>query len=162
MKIENGVLSVVFKDPIDMVLPDVATTMPNYLSVARLDPDRRGLRIGLKSGFNFNRIEAGEKLFIDLLPTSWQGMPPALPQDIIDELAGARTRRGDRGGTGSQGAACGRTRPQGQCPHRTQRDVPSPSVRLVGTDRGQVQPGGRAGGHRLRMAGRHGPDAAIK
>lgn len=87
MKIENGVLSVVFKDPIDMVLPDVATTMPNYLSVARLDPDRRGLRIGLKSGFNFNRIEAGEKLFIDLLPTSWQGMPPALPQDIIDELA---------------------------------------------------------------------------
>ncbi|ODT68212.1 MAG: hypothetical protein ABS75_21355 [Pelagibacterium sp. SCN 63-23] len=86
-RIENGVLSLEFDEQVDMVLPDVATTMPNYLSVARLDPDGRGLRIGLKSGFNFNRIEAGEKLFIDLLPPSWQGMPPPLPQDIIDALA---------------------------------------------------------------------------
>ncbi len=87
MKIDNGVLSLVFEDPVSVILPDVALTMPNYLSVARIDPDQRGLRIGLRSGFNFNRIEAGEKLFIDLMPTTWQGMPPALPQDIIDELA---------------------------------------------------------------------------
>ncbi|MCP8887113.1 tetratricopeptide repeat protein [Devosia ureilytica] len=86
-RIENGVLSVEFEAPVEIVLPDVLVTMPNYLSIARQDPDGRGLRLGLKSGFNFNRIEAGEKLFIDLLPPSWQGMPPALPQDIIDELA---------------------------------------------------------------------------
>ena len=86
-RIENNVLSVVFAAPVDIVLPDVGLTMPNYLSVARLDPDGRGLRIGLKSGFNFNRIEAGEQLYIDLMPTSWQGMPPPLPQEVIDELA---------------------------------------------------------------------------
>lgn len=87
MKIENGVLSIEFEEQVSVILPDVGTTMPDYLSVARVDPDGRGLRMGLRSGFNFNRIEAGEKLFIDLLPPTWQGMPPALPQEVVDELA---------------------------------------------------------------------------
>lgn len=87
MRIENGVLSLEFEEKVSVILPDVGTTMADYLSVARVDPDGTGLRLGLRSAFNFNRIEAGEKLFIDLLPETWQGMPPALPQDIIDELA---------------------------------------------------------------------------
>ena len=87
MRIENGVLSLEFEEKVSIILPDVGTTMAPYLSVARVDPDGTGLRLGLRSAFNFNRIEAGEKLFIDLLPETWQGMPPALPQDIIDELA---------------------------------------------------------------------------
>ncbi|KKB84832.1 hypothetical protein VW29_08265 [Devosia limi DSM 17137] len=87
MRLENGVLSIEFTDPADIMLPDVSLTLPDYVSVARVDPDRRGLRLGLRAAFNFNRIEAGEKLFIDLLPSSWQGMPPALPQDVIDDLA---------------------------------------------------------------------------
>jgi tetratricopeptide (TPR) repeat protein len=87
MRLENGVLSLEFADQVSVLLPDVGLTMPDYLSAARVDPDGRGLRIGLRSAFKFNRIEAGEKLFIDLLPTSWQGMPPTLPQDVIDELA---------------------------------------------------------------------------
>ncbi|MBE0578399.1 hypothetical protein [Devosia sp.] len=87
MRIENGVLSLEFEEKVSIILPDVGTTMAPYLSVARVDPDGTGLRLGLRSAFNFNRIEAGEKLFIDLLPQTWQGMPPALPQDIIDELA---------------------------------------------------------------------------
>jgi tetratricopeptide (TPR) repeat protein len=86
-RVDNGVLSIEFENPVEVLLPDVAVTMPNYLSMARVDPDGRGLRLALRSGFNFNRIEAGEKLFVDLMPTTWQGMPPALPQDIIDELA---------------------------------------------------------------------------
>ena len=87
MRIENGVLSLEFEEKVAVILPDVGTTMAPYLSVARVDPDGMGLRIGLRAAFTFNRIEAGEKLFIDLLPSSWQGMPPALPQEIIDELA---------------------------------------------------------------------------
>lgn len=87
MRIENGVLSLEFDEQIDVILPDVGTTMPDYLSVARIDPDKRGLRMGLRSAFSFNRIEAGEMLYIDLLPSSWQGQPPALPQDVIDALA---------------------------------------------------------------------------
>lgn len=87
MRLENGVLSLEFDEKVALVLPDMALAMPDYLSVARVDPDGRGLRFGLRSTFTFNRIEAGEKLFIDLLPTAWQGMPPALPQDVVDELA---------------------------------------------------------------------------
>jgi len=86
-RIENNVLSIVFENPVDVLLPDVGLTMPNYLSIARVDPDGRGLRIGLKTSFNFNRIEAGEQLYVDLLPLTWQGMPPPLPQDVIEELA---------------------------------------------------------------------------
>ncbi len=86
-RIENNVLSIVFENPVDVLLPDVGLTMPNYLSIARVDPDGRGLRIGLKTSFNFNRIEAGEQLYIDLLPLTWQGMPPPLPQEVIEELA---------------------------------------------------------------------------
>ncbi|WP_137152404.1 tetratricopeptide repeat protein [Devosia sp. FKR38] len=87
IKLENGVLSLVFQDQISVLLPDVGSTMPDYLSAARVDPDGRGLRLALRSAFTFNRIDAGEKLYIDLLPPSWQGEPPALPQAVIDELA---------------------------------------------------------------------------
>src|SRR5690606_1592384 len=87
LRLENGVLSLEFDEEISVTLPDVGTTLPEYLSIARIDPNRRGLRIALRGTYNFNRSEAGEKLFIDLLPPSWQGLPPALPQDIIDELA---------------------------------------------------------------------------
>ncbi|WEK05554.1 MAG: hypothetical protein P0Y65_04670 [Candidatus Devosia phytovorans] len=87
LRIENGVISMTFEEPISVVLPDVSVTMPDYLSVARVDPDGRGLRIGLRAAFNYNTTEAGEKLFIDLMPADWQGLPPALPQEIIDELA---------------------------------------------------------------------------
>ncbi len=87
MRIENGILSLEFGEAISVILPDVGLTMPDYLSIARVDPDGMGLRLGLKRAYNFNRIEAGEKLFIDLLPQSWHGMPPPLPQDVIDELA---------------------------------------------------------------------------
>jgi hypothetical protein len=87
MRVENGVLSLEFDEPVAVLLPDIGATMPNYLSVARLDPNGQGLRLALRSSFNFNRTEAGEKLFIDLMPANWQGPPPPLPQDVIDELA---------------------------------------------------------------------------
>lgn len=87
MRMSNGVLSLEFEEPIALVLPDVTAIMPQYLSVARLDPSGKGLRIGLRSTLNFNRTEAGTKLFIDLLPPDWQGSPPALPQDVLDEMA---------------------------------------------------------------------------
>ncbi|HWV20133.1 MAG TPA: hypothetical protein VN036_03815 [Devosia sp.] len=87
MRMSNGVLSLEFDEPISLVLPDVASIMPEYLSVARLDPAGKGLRLGLRTTLNFNRTEAGTKLFIDLLPPDWQGSPPPLPQDVLDEMA---------------------------------------------------------------------------
>lgn len=87
VRLDNGVLSIEFEEPVSVLMPDVAVTLPDYISVARVDPDQRGVRFGLRTSLNFNRIEAGEKLFIDLLPLSWQGLPPSLPQAVIDELA---------------------------------------------------------------------------
>lgn len=87
VKYENGVLAVEFDQAIGLLLPDVGVALPDYLSVARVDPDGRGLRFGLRTAFNINHMEAAEKLFIDLMPTTWQGLPPALPQEVIADLA---------------------------------------------------------------------------
>jgi hypothetical protein len=84
---DNGVVSVEFSEQVSVALPDVAATLPRYVSVARVDPDGEGLRVALRTDLNFNAIAAGERLFIDLLPPDWQGVPPGLPQEVIDELA---------------------------------------------------------------------------
>ncbi len=83
---DNNVLSVTFPDPISMPLPDVAVTLPQYLTVGRVDPDGRGVRFGLRRPVKVHSMEAGERLFIDLLPTTWQGLPPSLPPEVIQQL----------------------------------------------------------------------------
>ncbi|MDP1730242.1 MAG: hypothetical protein Q8L54_03500 [Devosia sp.] len=84
---ENGVLAIEFSQPIDALLPDIAIALPDYISVAKVDPDRKGIRFGLRTKLILSRIEAGEKLFLDLLPLSWQGLPPALPPEVVAALA---------------------------------------------------------------------------
>jgi hypothetical protein len=62
-------------------------TLPDYVSIARLDPDGQGIRIAFKENIRVNTMEAGEKLFVDLLPKEWTGLPPSLPADVVAELA---------------------------------------------------------------------------
>ena len=38
---------------------------------------------------------AGDRLFVDLLPEGWVGLPPGLPQEAVDELA-RRAREAER------------------------------------------------------------------
>jgi hypothetical protein len=87
VKYENGVLAVEFSEPISLLLPDVSLALPDYVSVARVDPDRKGVRFGLRTALNINRMEAGERLFIDLMPMTWQGLPPGLPAQVVADLA---------------------------------------------------------------------------
>lgn len=87
LKHENGIIAMEFDQPIDALLPDVALALPEWISIAKVDPDRKGIRFGLRSKFILNRMEAGERLFIDLLPLDWQGLPPALPPAVVAELA---------------------------------------------------------------------------
>lgn len=87
VKYDNGVLAIEFQDPVDVLLPDVAAAIPDYVTIAREDPDQKGLRIGLRTTVNLSRLEAGERLFIDLLPLTWQGLPPALPPEVVAELS---------------------------------------------------------------------------
>jgi len=84
---DNGVLAVEFDEPVDVKMPDVAASLPAYLSVSRVDPDGRGVRFGLKTEVQVNRIEAAEQLYLDVLPPDWQGERPSLPQEIINKLA---------------------------------------------------------------------------
>lgn len=94
VKYDNGVLAIEFDAPVSVVLPDVAVVMPDYATVGRADPDGKGIRIGLRTSFNLNRMEAGEKLYIDLLPLQWQGLPPSLPSEVVAQLA-ERAKKAD-------------------------------------------------------------------
>jgi hypothetical protein len=86
VKLDNGVLAITFTEPVKLVLPDVAVTLAEFVAIGRVDPDNRGIRFGLRSSANIHSMEAGEKLFIDLLPATWQGLPPSLPQAVVAQL----------------------------------------------------------------------------
>ena len=61
--------------------------LPDYISIARLDPDGKGIRIAFKDNVRINTMEAGERLFIDFLPKDWKGLPPSLPAEVVADLA---------------------------------------------------------------------------
>jgi hypothetical protein len=89
---ENGVLAISFDREISVLLPDLALALPGYATIARVDSEGKGIRIGLRSAFNVNRTEAGESLYVDLMPTTWTGPPPPLPATVLAKLA-ERERR---------------------------------------------------------------------
>lgn len=86
-RISSGVLRVSFDDQVDVNVMGIPVALPSYVSVARRDPDGTGIRLALRNDLKINTMEAGEKLFIDLLPPGWQGMPPGLPDEVVQELA---------------------------------------------------------------------------
>ncbi|PVB59299.1 hypothetical protein DCO57_23205 [Labrenzia sp. 011] len=85
--ITGGVLRISFEEPIDINVDDVPLDLKNYVAIARRDPDGSAIRFALKNQFKINTLEAGEKLFVDILPLNWQGLPPGLPDDVVRELA---------------------------------------------------------------------------
>nr|WP_155140237.1 tetratricopeptide repeat protein [Roseibium sp. RKSG952] len=85
--ITGGVLRISFEEPIDINVDDVPLYLGDYISIARSDPDGSAIRFALKERFRINTLEAGEKLFVDLLPSTWQGHPPGLPDDVVRDLA---------------------------------------------------------------------------
>ncbi|WP_299817048.1 tetratricopeptide repeat protein [uncultured Roseibium sp.] len=85
--ITGGVLRISFEEPIDINVDDVPLDLKDYVAIARRDPDGSAIRFALKNQFKINTLEAGEKLFVDILPLNWQGLPPGLPDDVVRELA---------------------------------------------------------------------------
>jgi tetratricopeptide (TPR) repeat protein len=85
-RISNGVLVVSFSEPSTVSIDRIMRDMPAYVSMARSDPDGRGLRFALTKGYKVNVTEAGEQIFIDLLPENWKGMLPGLPKEVVEEL----------------------------------------------------------------------------
>lgn len=85
--ITGGVLRISFEEPVDIKVDDVPLDLGEYVTIARRDPDGSAIRFALKNQFQINTLEAGEKLFVDILPMNWQGLPPGLPDDVVRDLA---------------------------------------------------------------------------
>ncbi|ADZ69971.1 hypothetical protein [Polymorphum gilvum] len=85
--VTSGVLRIAFENPIAIDVDDVPLQLSDYIAIARRDPDGSAIRFALKGKFRINTLEAGEKLFVDILPPNWQGLPPGLPDEVVRELA---------------------------------------------------------------------------
>ncbi|MBV9078512.1 MAG: hypothetical protein JO048_13630 [Methylobacteriaceae bacterium] len=83
----NGVLVIAFGKPTRIKVEKLVAELPGYVSVVRRDPDETGLRLALIGPVRTNVLEAGEKVFVDLLPPRWVGLPPGLPPEVVAELA---------------------------------------------------------------------------
>ena len=86
IRVANGVLIVAFGSQVQVDVERIARELPNYVSVARVDSDGRGMRFALTQPYKANLIEAGEKAFIDLLPQNWSGVMPGPPPEAIAAL----------------------------------------------------------------------------
>lgn len=95
VQLNNNVLVVKFAKPVRVAVDQVRPALRDLVIAARADPDNRAVRIAFSQKVSVNMMEAGEKLFIDLLPEGWAGLPPGLPQDVVDELA-KRARDAER------------------------------------------------------------------
>jgi tetratricopeptide (TPR) repeat protein len=89
------VLIIAFKKPVSIPVERINARAPDYISAARQDPDGSSIRIALAKKVKVNTINAAERLYVDLLPETWVGLAPGLPQDVIDEMA-RRTREAER------------------------------------------------------------------
>ncbi|HEV7324625.1 MAG TPA: hypothetical protein VGN91_06120 [Bosea sp. (in: a-proteobacteria)] len=86
VRVSNGVVVIGFSQPVKLDPGRLAAELPAYISVVRIDPDDRGLRLALARPYRANLLEAGDKAFIDLLPENWTGQLPGLPPEVLAEL----------------------------------------------------------------------------
>src|SRR5262245_30050836 len=87
VRVANGIIVISFKKPVEVTVDRLGTAVSNYIGAARRDPDGTAVRIALSRKVTVNAMTAGERLFVDLLPEGWTGLPPGLPQEVVDELA---------------------------------------------------------------------------
>nr|WP_313901506.1 hypothetical protein [Methylobacterium sp. J-070] len=86
-KLAGGVLLLGYGERIAAGPERLAEEMPAYVSSVRRDPDGIGLRVALQRPYRINLQSAGERVFVDLLPEGWAGLPPPLPPEVVAELA---------------------------------------------------------------------------
>jgi hypothetical protein len=87
VRVENNIVIVDFGQPVNVAVNKLADRLPGYVQLVRRDPDMTAIRLALASKVTVNVMEASEKLFVDLLPQDWVGLPPGLPMEVVDELA---------------------------------------------------------------------------
>ncbi|MBN8975156.1 MAG: tetratricopeptide repeat protein [Rhizobiales bacterium] len=95
VSVAGSILIIRFKRAVDVPVDQISDAVPDYVGSARRDPDGSAIRLALSRKVKVNSMVAGERLFIDLLPDSWKGMPPGLPPEVVRELS-ERARAAER------------------------------------------------------------------
>src|SRR3954451_8668145 len=91
----GSIIIIHFKRPVDIPVDKLSDAVPDYVGSARRDPDGTAIRLSLSRRAAVNTMTAGERIFVDFLPDSWTGPPPALPAAVVRELA-ERARAAER------------------------------------------------------------------
>jgi len=85
--VAGAILIIQFKKPVDLPIDLLPEQAPGYIGSVRRDPDGTAVRMALTQKVRVNVMTAGERVFIDLLPEKWTGLPPALPAEVVKELS---------------------------------------------------------------------------
>ena len=88
VRVSGAIMVISFKKPVNVSVDQMNAGARDYISAARRDPDGSAIRIALARKIKVNSIPAAERFYVDLLPETWTGVLPGLPQDVVDELAG--------------------------------------------------------------------------
>lgn len=122
----GSIVLIRFKRPVDIPVEKLADAVPDYVGMARRDPDGSAIRLSLSRRVTINTMTAGERVFIDFLPDGWTGPPPTLPTDVIRELA-ERARAAERALRTQRAADAAKKKP----PVRVRASVQPTFVRFV-------------------------------
>src|SRR3954462_13976297 len=95
VSVAGSIVVIRFKRPVELSVDQLSDAVPAYVGSARRDPDGAAIRLSLARKVSLNAMTAGERIFVDLLPDSWRGLPPSLPQEVIRELS-ERARAAER------------------------------------------------------------------
>ncbi len=82
----GNVLIISFKTPVDISVDRLAAQTGGYIGAARRDPDGMAVRLALARKVTVNAMAVGQQYYVDLLPDTWQGLPPGLPKEVVDDL----------------------------------------------------------------------------
>ena len=85
--VAGAILVIQFGKPVAVPIDLLADSVPAYVGSVRRDPDGTAIRMALTQKVRVNVMTAGERVFIDLLPEKWTGLPPALPAEVVKELS---------------------------------------------------------------------------
>lgn len=85
--VAGAILVIQFRKPVAVPIDLLADSVPAYVGSVRRDPDGTAIRMALTQKVRVNVMTAGERVFIDLLPEKWTGLPPALPAEVVKELS---------------------------------------------------------------------------
>src|SRR4051812_12043144 len=126
VSVAGSIVVIRFKRPVDIPVDKLSDAVPAYVGSARRDPDGAAIRLSLARKVSVNAMTAGERIFVDLLPDSWRGLPPSLPQEVIRELS-ERARVAERALRAQRAAEAAKKR----APVRVHASVQPTFVRFV-------------------------------